>query len=432
MRIRVALFALLIPSLAWAGNTCTTTATGSNWSSSSHWSCTPSGTVPGNGDAAIISNNTTVDVNTAVGQSGPSVIAAASYPQPSLSQSAGGGSLPAGAYHANFTNVDSSGKESAPAYESGSFTLTASDTLIITMGALPAGVSSRNVYLTAAGGTAGSETLYATGVTTSTSNLTSASWTNGTTTQAAAAVLPVNNWAIQITGGSLTLATNVTLTVHGDVKQGNEGVTLDCGSTWMWDSSTSAGGTSNAYYDMMGMAYSQPNSVWASSGSCSSNPWAITSNLTGGGPGGFIANANTGYGNEGLNLSYGTISNCGTATAHCFNQNNSSTATLTISHVLFTNDGQIDILSVPTTANLDIEECTWSGSLLSPNLYLNDSGTATGTRTFKNNVFDLAPELNDTGTWPTAATGNYFDQGWNTIATPNIPMTGNFIRQGNA
>ena len=251
MRNHIALVALLIPSLAWAGNTCTTTATGSNWSSSSHWSCTPSGTVPGNGDVAIISNNTTVDVNTAVGQSGPSIIAAASYPQPSLSQSAGGGSLPAGAYHANFTNVDSGGKESAIAYESGSFTLTASDTLIITMGALPAGVSSRNVYLTAAGGAAGSETLYATGVTTSTYNMTSASWTNGTTTQAAAAVLPVNNWAIQITGGSLTLATNVTLTVHGDVKQGNEGVTLDCGSKWMWDSSTSAGGTNNAYYDMM-------------------------------------------------------------------------------------------------------------------------------------------------------------------------------------
>lgn len=97
--------------------------------------------------------------------------------------------------------------------------------------------------------------------------------------------------------------------------------------------------------------------------------------------------------------------------------------------MLFNNDGQISITSIPTTTNLDIEECTWSGSLLSPNLYLSDSGTATGTRTFKNNVFDLGPELSASGTWPSAATGNYFDQGWNSVATPNISMTGNFVRQ---
>ena len=69
MRIHIALFALLIPSLAWAGNTCTTTSTGSNWSSSAHWTSCGS-TIPGNGDTAVIANNTTVDVNTTVGASG--------------------------------------------------------------------------------------------------------------------------------------------------------------------------------------------------------------------------------------------------------------------------------------------------------------------------------------------------------------------------
>ena len=58
----------------------------------------------------------------------------------------------------------------------------------MTIPALPAwGAASANIYLTAAGGAAGTETLYATGVTGTTYSLSSASWTNGTTTQAAAA-----------------------------------------------------------------------------------------------------------------------------------------------------------------------------------------------------------------------------------------------------
>lgn len=432
------ILALLLAPACFAGNTCTTTATGSNWSSSTHWTCTPAGTVPGNGDTAIISNNTTVDVNTTVGQSGPSIVLATGvYPQSTLSQSAGGGSLPAGAYRANFTNVDSGGKESAQAYESGAFTLTSTDTLIVTMPALPAGVSSRNIYLTAAAGAAGTETLYATGVTTTMYNATSASWDNGTTTQALAAPLPVNNWAIQITGGNLTLATGVTFTVHGDVRQGNYGVVLDCGSTWEYDASTSAGTTGNSYYDMAGVAYSQPNGTWTSSGSCSGSPWAITAN-TGGGPWGLITNVTTGYGNAGMNLAYGNISNCGSTTSVCWvlSNNTGSNGSIVLDHVIFNNVGAIYELNIPLASNLSITNVSFESS--SPTyysalpaylvLYIGDaSGTPTGTRVFTGNVFDREAYLKAQSAWTWG--NNYFDQGWLDASTSStIAFNNSFIR----
>lgn len=49
--------------------TYTTTATGSNWSDTTHWTPTPGAGGPGNGDTVTISHSTTVDVDTTVGSS---------------------------------------------------------------------------------------------------------------------------------------------------------------------------------------------------------------------------------------------------------------------------------------------------------------------------------------------------------------------------
>jgi hypothetical protein len=106
------------------------------------------------------------------------------------------GFLPAGAYFASYTYVDANGETPLGVTDrSAAITITAGQTLTVTFNdtALPTGITSRNLYLTAAGGAAGTETLYATGITTATYACNSASWRNGTTTQAASTAPPVLN-----------------------------------------------------------------------------------------------------------------------------------------------------------------------------------------------------------------------------------------------
>jgi hypothetical protein len=106
------------------------------------------------------------------------------------------GSLPAGVYRASYTYVDAVTGESTPGTsESVGVTITSTQVLTITFNdtSLPAWAASRNLYLTVAGGASGSETLYATGITTATYACSSASWVNGTTTAAAASPIPGSN-----------------------------------------------------------------------------------------------------------------------------------------------------------------------------------------------------------------------------------------------
>lgn len=74
------------------------------------------------------------------------------------------GLLPAGTYYARYSWVDAFG-ETLAGGESAVFTQTSGAKPAITIPALPAGVMSANIYLTAAGGVAGTQTLYATGIT---------------------------------------------------------------------------------------------------------------------------------------------------------------------------------------------------------------------------------------------------------------------------
>jgi hypothetical protein len=83
-----------------------------------------------------------------------------------------GGSLPAGAYLASYTWVDGAGETLVGTSELASaVTVAAGNIPQVTIPAVPTGACAANIYLTAAGGASRSETLYATGVTTTTFNL---------------------------------------------------------------------------------------------------------------------------------------------------------------------------------------------------------------------------------------------------------------------
>ncbi|MBU6430189.1 MAG: hypothetical protein KGR26_14330, partial [Cyanobacteria bacterium REEB65] len=78
------------------------------------------------------------------------------------------GGLAAGTYYCQYSFVDPFGETQAGG-ESLQFTLTGTTQLAtVTLPALPTGVQSINLYLTNANGAAGTETLYATGITTTT------------------------------------------------------------------------------------------------------------------------------------------------------------------------------------------------------------------------------------------------------------------------
>jgi hypothetical protein len=78
------------------------------------------------------------------------------------------------------------------------FTIQPGNIPTVTLPALPPGITSMNLYLTSAGGVAGSETLYATGITGTTYNLAVA-------TQASQPLPPANNTAVVSAPGALPL-----------------------------------------------------------------------------------------------------------------------------------------------------------------------------------------------------------------------------------
>jgi hypothetical protein len=119
---------------------------------------------------------------------------------PSVSVTGSGGTLPAGAYYGKFTYVDSNPNylgahgETTAGVEF-TFTQTAGAAPVITIsdGGLPGWSSGRNLYLTAPGGTAGSEVLAFTGITAATYTLTaspSASTTVPPSSNTTSSVIP--------------------------------------------------------------------------------------------------------------------------------------------------------------------------------------------------------------------------------------------------
>jgi len=91
---------------------------------------------------------------------------------------AGGGSLAAGTYYIQYTFTGPFGESWGSASHAGatpvSFTISAGNIPRVTLPALPTGATGIRIYLTAAGGAAGTETLYASGITTTTYDMSAA------------------------------------------------------------------------------------------------------------------------------------------------------------------------------------------------------------------------------------------------------------------
>lgn len=81
-----------------------------------------------------------------------------------------GGLLAAGAYFVSYSWTNGFG-ETLAGGESATFTVAAGNKPRVTIPALPTGAVSANIYLTAAGGASGTETLYLSGVTSTTADL---------------------------------------------------------------------------------------------------------------------------------------------------------------------------------------------------------------------------------------------------------------------
>jgi hypothetical protein len=90
-----------------------------------------------------------------------------------------GGLLPAGVYFASYTWNDGAGETTVGTSQLASpVTITAGEIPQFTIPAVPTGAAFANLYLTAAGGASGTETLYATGLTATTFNASFAAGTD--------------------------------------------------------------------------------------------------------------------------------------------------------------------------------------------------------------------------------------------------------------
>lgn len=312
-----------------------------NWSSSSTWG---GSAAPGNGDTAVISSGHTVTVDTAttVGKGDSLTAPQSSSENASASTSAGGGSLPNGTYWGFYTNCTSGGLESGP---SGEFqvSVTLGQTVTVTLPALPAGVDSRKIYLTDANGSTFTERLYKTGVTGTSTTLTSASWTDGTTTYANAARPPI---AITIFG-TLTVGTGIALTVKGDVVMVNAPINQNAGSSVIANVPAST-----TYRVLTGTDSGQASALWTISGSSGSR---CTINRTGTGvfniqPAGRAHSGGTMVnGNGGLDWDYCDVTNVGSAGENALLHNDlGSGRTFSMTHVTFDGCGTVYL---PGTGN---------------------------------------------------------------------------------
>lgn len=84
---------------------------------------------------------------------------------PGATASGSGGTIPAGTYYFLYTNVDGKDAESAPSADSVQVTIVGDQIVNLTFPALPSDTESRNLYVTAAGGAPGSETMAWSGIT---------------------------------------------------------------------------------------------------------------------------------------------------------------------------------------------------------------------------------------------------------------------------
>jgi len=129
-----------------------------------------------------------------------------------------GGNLQAGTYYLKYTDVATAGGETLPSPESLQFTVVAGDIPQVTLPSLPSGISSRNIYITPTNGVSNSETLYLTGVTTTTQNLQNPYVAGGVQPPIlnTTGVYPAGTSVLLIAGLTTALSNGMQFTVGGD------------------------------------------------------------------------------------------------------------------------------------------------------------------------------------------------------------------------
>jgi hypothetical protein len=366
-----------------------------NWSDTATWG---GSAAPGDGDSAHIPSgiDVTVDANTTVGLG-----AALSAPQSSSDNitscsATAGGSLPDGSYFFFYTNVDGSGNESGP---SGEMTVTlggGNNTITYTVPALPGGISSRNIYLSDTGGTTFSGRLYKTGETgTSGNTLSSASWTDGTTTYANAARPPV---AIAVFG-ALAIGAGFSLTVKGDVVMVDAPVTGGAGSSFIGNVPAST-----VYRVLVGTDSGQASAKITLTGTSGSKftvdrtgtgTWMWTAAMRGH-SGGTQANGHGGYA-----LTHCNVTDMGSASVNAIEFNDFGGHEFSLTNCVVSNCGQIYFVNSPdTTSVLRFVDSTIRGALGTYGLSYEVSGTTPsggGARVMTGCVFDCAVRFSMNG-----------------------------------
>lgn len=122
-----------------------------------------------------------------------------------------GGNLPAGTYYVSYTFVNAWGESLVGTSESTQMTVSAGNIPRVTVPALPTNATSINIYLTNTNGATGTGKLYKTGVTTTTTDLTTSTWNGGT--YAASTVPPTTNTTKAATVRGIKSTDNVLGTV---------------------------------------------------------------------------------------------------------------------------------------------------------------------------------------------------------------------------
>jgi len=359
-----------------------------DWSDTATWG---GSAAPGDGDQAIIAHAVTVDVNTTVGTSPPTT------PNTLLTTSASAGAsttnLPTGSYRFRYSNVDSGGGESLTTESTNALGLTnGTSQPRVTFPALPTGVTSRNLYVTNTGGAAATEKLYATGITGTTYDVTSASWTDGSTSYASAAAFPTPS-AIQVnSGGSITGSNGVTLTVRGDIRLSNTVINMVTGFTLKMDASASVSPSNTPYAIWVGTAASSVSAGIVGTGG------TLTSDS--GGANGcvdvlVVPSAGVASQCGRCNWSGATISRLGSASRNAWTFTPSGSG-FNWSLTNFTVDscGQFRTPAAATNSNnIVLTDGTFTNPLdASTDLYLLGAGT-TGAREIKRVVFSRQPTL---------------------------------------
>jgi hypothetical protein len=156
----------------------------------------------------VTTTTTDLILGTFLSSTGTAVVFASAKDKPATNATGSGSTgvlLPAGVYYIAYTWVNQDGETTIGTSESATFTVVAGNIPVVTIPSLPTGARNANLYLTAAGGASGSETLYKKGITATTASLNSATWVGTDVVPAANTATAGVSKLVDLVSGSLGL-----------------------------------------------------------------------------------------------------------------------------------------------------------------------------------------------------------------------------------